>query len=64
MEEIEGLVRKGRVVSVLKVRDLVDWLEKKGVRGKLERMRAYRDVIQFKWIWHVFRILQHRVYML
>ena len=48
VEEIEGLVGKGRVVSVLKMRDLMDWLEKKGMGDELEKMRVYRDVYGLK----------------
>ena len=48
VEEIEGVVGKGRVVSVLKMRDLMDWLEEKGMRDELEKMKVYRDAYGLK----------------
>jgi len=41
VEEIEGLIGKGRVKSILKMRDLLVWLEKKGMTEELEGMREY-----------------------
>ena len=39
--EIEGLVGKGRVKSILKMRDLMAWLEKNGMSKELGSMRQY-----------------------
>ncbi|KAF7301204.1 Pribosyltran domain-containing protein [Mycena indigotica] len=41
--EIEGLVGKGRVKSILKMRDLIAWLETSGMTGELEAMKSYWD---------------------
>lgn len=41
VQEIEGLIGKGRVQSILKMRDLLVWLEKKGLTKELESMREY-----------------------
>jgi orotate phosphoribosyltransferase len=42
VEEIEGLVGKGRVLSVLKMKDLMDWLELNTMNEDLEKMKEYR----------------------
>lgn len=42
VEEIESLVGKGRVLSVLKMKDLMDWLELNGRSDDLQRMKEYR----------------------
>lgn len=43
VEEIEELLGKGRVLSVLKMRDLMEWLEDKdALRDELDKMREYR----------------------
>jgi len=42
VEEIEGLVGKGRVLSVLKMKDLLDWLELNKMNEDLEKMKEYR----------------------
>ncbi len=42
VEEIEGLVGKGRVLSVLKMKDLMDWLELNTMNDDLEKMKEYR----------------------
>ena len=41
VEEIEGLIGKGRVKSILKMRDLLVWLEKKGMTEELDGMQEY-----------------------
>jgi len=43
VQEIEEIVGKGRVVSILKMRDLMLWLEEQGFKEELEKMREYRD---------------------
>ncbi|KAG5651637.1 hypothetical protein H0H81_007980 [Sphagnurus paluster] len=43
VKEIEALVGEGRVRSILKMRDLLVWLEKNGMEKELEEMRGYRD---------------------
>ena len=43
VQEIEDIVGKGRVVSILKMRDLMQWLEEQGYKGELEKMQEYRD---------------------
>ncbi|GLB39131.1 putative orotate phosphoribosyltransferase [Lyophyllum shimeji] len=43
VKEIESLVGEGRVQSILKMRDLMAWLESKGMQEELGRMREYRD---------------------
>jgi len=41
VKETEGLVGEGRVQSILKMRDLLVWLESHGMSKELERMREY-----------------------
>lgn len=41
--EIEALIGKGRVLSVLKMKDLMVWLEQNGMEEDLEKMKKYRD---------------------
>lgn len=41
VREIEGLIGEGRVKSILKMRDLMVWLEKNGMSGELETMQKY-----------------------
>ncbi|RDB23918.1 Orotate phosphoribosyltransferase [Hypsizygus marmoreus] len=41
VQEIEGLIGEGRVKSILKMRDLLVWLEKNGMTKELESMREY-----------------------
>ncbi|KAF9527424.1 orotate phosphoribosyltransferase [Crepidotus variabilis] len=41
--EIENLIGKGRVLSVLKMKDLMDWLDQKGLANDLQSMKDYRD---------------------
>ncbi|KAF9457931.1 phosphoribosyltransferase-like protein [Collybia nuda] len=41
VREIEGLIGEGRVKSILKMRDLLVWLEKNGMSGELESMQKY-----------------------
>ncbi|KAF7296108.1 Pribosyltran domain-containing protein [Mycena kentingensis (nom. inval.)] len=43
VEEIEGLVGVGRVKSILKMRDLITWLEKSGMTEELAAMKVYWD---------------------
>jgi len=43
VKEIEGLLGEGRVKSILKMRDLLLWLEKNGMREELASMREYWD---------------------
>lgn len=41
VKEVEGLVGEGRVRSILKMRDLMAWLEASGMQQELEDMRKY-----------------------
>ena len=41
VKELEGLIGKGRVLSILKMRDLMQWLEENGMNEHLEDMREY-----------------------
>ena len=41
VKEIEGLIGEGRVLSILKMRDLMQWLEDNGINEHLENMREY-----------------------
>ncbi|KAJ2936836.1 hypothetical protein H1R20_g245, partial [Candolleomyces eurysporus] len=41
VKEIEGLIGEGRVLSILRMRELMVWLEKDGQTENLEKMRAY-----------------------
>ena len=41
VKEIEGLIGEGRVLSILKMRDLMQWLEENGINEHLENMREY-----------------------
>ncbi|TFK41416.1 phosphoribosyltransferase-like protein [Crucibulum laeve] len=41
VQEIEGLIGEGRVKSILKMRDLLVWLEKNAMTKELESMRDY-----------------------
>ncbi|KAJ2914021.1 hypothetical protein MD484_g6393, partial [Candolleomyces efflorescens] len=43
VKEIEGLIGEGRVLSILKMRELMLWLEKDGQTENLEKMKAYWD---------------------
>jgi orotate phosphoribosyltransferase len=43
VREIEGLIGEGRVKSILKMRDLLVWLEKNGMTKELESMQQYWD---------------------
>lgn len=43
VKEIEGLIGEGRVKSILKMRDLIAWLEKNGMTGELAAMQVYWD---------------------
>jgi orotate phosphoribosyltransferase len=39
---------QGRVASILKMRDLIAWLETKGMLDELTRMKDYRDTYGYK----------------
>ena len=41
VKEIEGSIGEGRVLSILKMRDLMQWLEENGMTERLENMREY-----------------------
>jgi orotate phosphoribosyltransferase len=41
VKEIEGLIGEGRVLSILKMKDLMQWLEENGMTEHLENMREY-----------------------
>jgi orotate phosphoribosyltransferase len=41
VKEIEGLIGEGRVLSILKMRHLMQWLEENGMNEHLENMREY-----------------------
>lgn len=41
VSEIEGLIGQGRVKSILKMRDLLVWLEKNNLTDELAGMREY-----------------------
>ncbi|KAJ7512388.1 orotate phosphoribosyltransferase [Mycena galericulata] len=43
VKEIEGLIGQGRVQSILKMRDLIAWLEKNGMTEELASMKVYWD---------------------
>lgn len=43
VQELEGLIGEGRVFSILKMRDLMVWLEKNGMKKELESMHQYWD---------------------
>ncbi|KAJ7306768.1 orotate phosphoribosyltransferase [Mycena olivaceomarginata] len=43
VKEIEGLIGEGRVKSILKMRDLIAWLEKNGMTEELAAMKVYWD---------------------
>lgn len=48
VKEIEGLIGKGRVKSILKMQDLLLWLEKNDMKEELGRMREYWDTYGLK----------------
>ncbi len=41
VKEIEELIGEGRVLSILKMRDLMQWLQENGMNGHLQDMREY-----------------------
>ncbi|KAJ8688705.1 orotate phosphoribosyltransferase [Pleurotus ostreatus] len=43
VRELESELGAGRVRSILKLADLMKWLESKGLREELQRMEEYRD---------------------
>ncbi|KAH8835137.1 phosphoribosyltransferase-like protein [Flagelloscypha sp. PMI_526] len=42
VKEVEGIVGTGQVKSILKLRDIIAWLEEKGMVDELEKMKEYR----------------------
>ncbi|EAU82866.2 orotate phosphoribosyltransferase [Coprinopsis cinerea okayama7 len=43
VKEIEGLIGEGRVLSILRMRDLMVWLEAHGETANLDKMKEYWD---------------------
>jgi orotate phosphoribosyltransferase len=43
VNEIESLIGEGRVLSILKMRELMVWLEKDGQAENLAKMQEYWD---------------------
>ena len=43
VKEIEALIGKGRVRSILDIKDLMTWLEKMDMKDELEAMYHYRQ---------------------
>ncbi|KAL0579654.1 orotate phosphoribosyltransferase [Marasmius crinis-equi] len=43
VKEVEAILGKGRVQAILKMRDLIVWLEKNNMQGELAQMREYWD---------------------
>ena len=43
VQELEGLIGERRVFSILKMRDLMVWLEENGMKKELESMHQYWD---------------------
>ncbi|KAJ3841742.1 phosphoribosyltransferase-like protein [Lentinula raphanica] len=43
VHEVEGIIGKGRVKSILRMRDLIAWLKSKGMQKELEDMEEYRS---------------------
>ena len=41
VKEVEEIVGEGRVRAILKMRDLMVWLEKQGMEEELEKMKVY-----------------------
>ena len=41
VKEVRGLIGQGPVKAVLKMRDLMVWLEQKGMRDELKSMQSY-----------------------
>ena len=50
VKEIEEIIGEGRVLSILKMRDLVQWLEENEMKEHLENMREYRNRYGLKWL--------------
>ncbi|KAF8907838.1 phosphoribosyltransferase-like protein [Gymnopilus junonius] len=48
VKELEELIGEGRVFSILKMRDLMVWLEKNGMTKELENMKEYWDKFGLK----------------
>lgn len=43
VKEIEGLIGEGRVLSILKMKDLMQWLEENDMKEDLRSMHEYRN---------------------
>ncbi|KAE9393077.1 orotate phosphoribosyltransferase [Gymnopus androsaceus JB14] len=43
VKEVEGILGKGRVKAILRMRDLMAWLESKGMTEELDGMKEYWD---------------------
>ena len=43
VKEVEGILGKGRVKAILRMRDLMAWLESKGMTKELDGMKEYWD---------------------
>ncbi|KAF9048513.1 phosphoribosyltransferase-like protein [Panaeolus papilionaceus] len=43
VKELESMIGEGRVLSILKMRDLMTWLENNGLSKELQGMQAYWD---------------------
>ncbi|KAK1219249.1 orotate phosphoribosyltransferase [Marasmius sp. AFHP31] len=41
VKEVEAIVGEGRVKAILRMRDLMVWLEKNGMKDELEKMKVY-----------------------
>ncbi|KAJ8077529.1 orotate phosphoribosyltransferase [Marasmius tenuissimus] len=48
VKEVEGIVGEGRVRAILKMRDLMVWLETNEMKDELEKMRVYWEKYGFK----------------
>jgi orotate phosphoribosyltransferase len=48
VREIEGLVGVGRVMSILKMRDFMMWLENRGMKDESEKMQEYWETYGIK----------------
>ena len=43
VKEVEELIGQRPVMSVLRMRDLMEWLENRGMQDELKTMQLYRD---------------------
>jgi orotate phosphoribosyltransferase len=53
VEEVEGIVGVGTVKSILKMRDLMEWLKENKREAELESMQKYRDS------WSAHPVIEH-----